>query len=116
MILDKQNRKELIQNYKERKIIGGIYCIKNTENGKILLQATVDLQGGLNRYEFAIKTGSCVSVFLQKDWAVYGKDVFVVEVLDRLEKKEEQTQKEFLQDIKDLGQLWKEKFDKEQLY
>lgn len=114
--MDRQNRKELIQNYKDRKVIGGIYCIKNTVNNKVLLQSTVDLQGGLNRFEFAKNTGSCVSLFLQKDWAAFGKDVFIVEVLDRLEKSNEQTQKEFLKDIKDLEEIWKEKFKKEQLY
>lgn len=114
--MDKKNRKELIQNYKDRKVIGGVYCIKNTVNGKILLQSTVDLQGGLNRFEFAKITGSCVSLFLQKDWAEFGKDAFDIKVLDKLEKSEEQTQKEFLQDIKELEEIWKEKFNKEQLY
>ncbi len=96
--------------------MGGVYCIKNTVNDKILLQSTVDLQGSKNRFEFAQKTGSCVSLFLQKDWARFGKDVFVLEVLDELEKSDEQSQKEFLQDIKALEDIWKQKFDMRELY
>ena len=45
MIMDKKNRKELLEKYKKRPVIGGAYAIVNTETGKRLLGITTDMQG-----------------------------------------------------------------------
>jgi hypothetical protein len=111
-----QNRKQLLEAYKERKIVGGICAIKNTANGKMLLSGVTDLQGSKNRYEFSLATGSCVDFKLQKDWDTFGREAFIFEVLEELEKGETQTSKEFSDDIKILKELWIEKLDPHSLY
>jgi hypothetical protein len=109
-------RKELLENYKGRKKLGGIYIIKNTQNNKLLLDASTDLQGSKNRFEFAQKTGSCIDLKLQKDWDKQSGVGFVFEVLDELEKGEAQTDAEFSADIKLLKEIWLEKLAGETLY
>ena len=110
------SRKELIAGYKERQLIGGIYAVRNTATGKMLLGAANDLRVSLNRFEFAVKTGSCVDPKLQRDWDVQSGEGFVFEVLEELQKGETQTEDQFKADIKLLKDLWLEKLDTETLY
>ncbi|WZL72389.1 GIY-YIG nuclease family protein [Clostridiaceae bacterium 35-E11] len=114
--MKKENRKGLLMAYKERKITGGIYAIRNTTNGKMLLLSTSDLQGCKNRFQFSQKTGACVNMQLQKDWKELGGNVFAFEILEEIEKKDIQTLKEFREDIKVLEELWIEKLKSQELY
>ena len=114
--MDNTRKKELQSQYTQREVIGGVYIVKNTRNNKILLDSSTDINGSKNRFEFAQKTGSCVNPKLQKDWAVYGHDQFVLEVLDELKKGETQTQEEFRTDISLLKEIWHEKLSNEDLY
>ena len=111
-----ETRKELIARYKEREVIGGVYAIKNMLRSKLLLQATVDLNGSKNRFEFAQSTGSCIETKLQKDWSRQNGEHFVFEVLETLKKGETQTAKEFEEDVNTLLEMWQEKYNEEELY
>lgn len=114
--MEKQDKKQLIQAYKDRKIVGGVCGVKNAKNGKYLLEATNDINGSRNRLEFCKKTGSPLQMRIQKDWNEFGSDAFAFEVLEELEKKPEQTDKEFRDDLNTLLELWQEKLGPEQLY
>jgi len=104
-----QTKREGRAAYKERKIIGGIYVIRNSDSDKILLDSAIDLQGRKNRFEFSQKTGSCIDLNLQKDWIAHGKEKFIFEVLEELEKGETQSMNEFKEDIEVLKLIWLEK-------
>ena len=104
-----KTKKELKAEYREQKITGGIICIKNTQSGRILLESTPDIQGSSNRFEFAKKTGSCVSMKLQRDWVPADSPPFVLEVLAELEKGSAQTDAEFKADLLALKEMWLEK-------
>ena len=105
----KKSRKELIEQYKERKITGGIYVIKNTRTGKIALDSTTDMRASRNRFDFSQKTGNCTYKHIQEEWKTYGPQVFAFEVLEELEHGDKQTDYEFESDIAVLKELWKEK-------
>ena len=113
---DNKTKKEMIAQYKEREIIGGVYAIKNTLNDKLLLGAVTDLQGTKNRFEFSQKTNSCVYMKLQKDWKEQGNGQFVFELLEELKKGKNQTESEFKADIELLKEIWSEKLSNEDLY
>ena len=113
---DSDRKKELQSQYKERQIIGGVYLIRNTLKNKLLLEATLDLQGRINRFQFAQKTGSCVDMKLQNDWAEQGSGQFVLEVLEELKKGETQTRAEFEADLDLLKGIWRQKLAAENLY
>ena len=114
--MEKQNKKEKLAEYKERKITGGVYVIKNTANEKSLLASSTNLQGCKNRFVFSQKTNSCVDMKLQNDWKTFGAEAFQLEVLEELEKKDDQTSKEFAEDIKMLYELYLEKSNPEKMY
>ncbi len=50
------HKKELKARYKDRRIIGGVFVIRNTATNKLFLDSTTDLQGSKNRFAFAQQT------------------------------------------------------------
>ena len=102
--------------YKEKKKTGGIYAVRNSVTGRALLGAAPDLEGFRNRFAFSLATDSCVQPKLDNDWKTYGGGAFVLEILETLEKKETQTDREFNDDLKILRELWLEKQDPASLY
>ena len=109
-------KKEIVAQYKEREIIGGVYAIKNTLNNMLLLGASTDLRGMKNRFEFSQKTGSCVDLKLQNDWSAQGGELFAFEVLEELRKSETQTMEEFKADIEVLKEIWADNLDGRDFY
>lgn len=109
--MEKRTKKEIMADYKERPIIGGVYVIRNQVNQKVWLDAVIDLQGSINRFDFSVKTGSCVVMKLQADWRVMGKDAFTLEVLETIEKPLEQSLEAFKEDMAVHRALWFEKLD-----
>lgn len=116
MSQDKQNRKEIIQQYKEKKSTAAVCSITNTANDKVLIVSGMDLNSIKNKFEFSKQVGSAPYMKLQKDWNKFGADKFELAVLEELEQQENQTIKEFKEDIKELEQMWIERFDEEELY
>ena len=114
--MDKQSKKEMAAAYKEKKKIGGIYAVRNSVTGRALLGSAPDMEGFRNRFSFSQATDACVQPKLDDDWKAYGAAAFVLEVLETLEKEEEQTDREFADDLKTLKELWLEKLDPESLY
>jgi hypothetical protein len=77
-----KSRKELNREYLERPKPAGVFQVKNTVNGKVLLGSSLNLNGALNGHKFTLKIGSHRNKALQEDWDRYGADAFVFEVLD----------------------------------
>ncbi len=104
-------RKTLINEYKQRRIIGGVYKITNMRNGMYLLDYAMNLQAKQNAFNFMASSDSCFDYRLKKDWDTFGGKVFTFEILDTIEKKKEQTQDEFIADLVILLQAYSEKLD-----
>ncbi len=100
--MDKKNRKEMLQNFKKRSVIGGVFAIVNTVTEKKLLGMTTDIQGSYNRFEFAQSVNSCIHPRLQHDWEKLGGHAFRFDELELLVKKPEQSDSDFLHDIEAL--------------
>ena len=79
-------KKELKQHYKEIEIQAGVYQIKNNKNEKIFIGSTRNLKT-LNGVKFTLDNGTSYNKILQEEWNQFGKDAFVFEVLEILEKK-----------------------------
>ena len=106
----------MLEAYKRRKIVGGVYAVTNRETGRTLLMCTPDVGGIQKRYEFAVLTGGCFHPKLQEDVKTYGVSAFSFAVLEELEKKETQTDRDFAEDLETLRALWLEKYDPKILY
>jgi hypothetical protein len=111
-----KRRKEISNEYKAHKLYGGVYTITNTINGKYLIGYAANLKSIQNRFQFAITTGSTVHPKLQKDWEEFGAQVFTLEVLEELEQKPDQSEAEFMEDLKTLEQLCRANLDKSKAY
>ena len=86
---NKKSRKELNKEYLERVKPAGIFQVKNTANGKVLLGSSLNLEGPLNRHRFMLKIGSHTNKALQKDWDEFGSGKFVFEILEEVKRKDD---------------------------
>lgn len=114
--MNPQNKKDLIAAYKRRTQTGGIYAVTNTQSGKSLVLASADIDGIKKRYEFAEMTGGCFHPKLMKDAQTCGSGAFTFSVLETLDRKDTQTDREFADDLDTLLALWLEKYDPATLY
>lgn len=79
-------KKELKQQFKEMSVEAGIYQIKNTVNNKILIGSTKNFKT-LNGIKFSLETnGYTPNKELQKEWNQFGKDAFVIDIVEKLKK------------------------------
>lgn len=109
-------KKEIINEYKRRKLAGGVFKVTNTRSGKYIIGYAANLQSAQNRFQFAMTTGLTFDPKMQKDWEELGAEAFAFEILEELEQKPEQSQAAFLDDLKTLEQLRRADFDASQAY
>ncbi len=116
--MNKEMKKKLINDYKEqaRTQTGGIFVIKNTENGKIYLGATADVAAIKNRFESGKQFDSCFHPKMNADWVLFGSDAFELQIVEVIKKNETQKPIEFKEDLELLKKMWMEKYDPELLY
>jgi len=107
--MDSSRKKELKNAYKSRPVIGGICCIRCSGNQRCWVQATRNTEGLKNRFDFAMETKLCPDPSMRSEWVKYGGESFSFEVLEELGKGEDQTDKEFSDDINVLYEMWLEK-------
>ncbi len=84
-----KTRQEIKREYKERKKPAGIFQVKNTANGKVLLGSSLNLEGPLNSHKFMLTIGRHRNPALQKDWDEFGPDKFVFEILEVVKVKDD---------------------------
>ncbi len=76
------DRKELLQQYKDRELQAGIFWIKNLASGRVLLGASLDLHGPLNRHRLQLEIGSHPCRALQRDWQELGPEQFEFAIVE----------------------------------
>lgn len=102
-------KKELIRQYKERKVTGCVFVVRNTQNGRYYLNYSDVSAAARNSFDLAVNTGGEYKPCMRGDWKEYGARAFSFEVLEELDKKDTQTSREFIEDLKTLTELWAEK-------
>jgi hypothetical protein len=110
------DRREISRAYKERKLLGGVYTITNTLTGQYLIGHAANLASVRNHFQFAVTTGSAVHPKLRKDWEALGPSAFILDVLEELEQRPEQSQAQFMADLQTLEQLWRANLDASKEY
>jgi hypothetical protein len=102
------DKKALTRGYKESQRPMGVYQIRNTVSGKLLVGASVDLPSILNRHRAALRMGGHLNRGLQKDWGEFGPEAFEFEVLDTLTPPE-RPDYDPRGDLRVLEELWLDK-------
>ncbi|HEX8982367.1 MAG TPA: GIY-YIG nuclease family protein [Ktedonobacterales bacterium] len=105
------DKKAASRAYKERKVVGCVYTITNTANGKYIVGHTANLDGIRNRFQFAVTTGSAVDPRMRADWALYGAQAFRLDTLEELEQRPDQSPAEFAADLEALEQMLRASLD-----
>lgn len=113
--MEKLIKKKLKEQYKNRTVTGGVFCIKCNGNGRMWIKFTKDMEGQKNRLAFSISTNSCPEPSMLDEWNLYGARSFSFVVLEDMKKGEMQTEGEFTNDIELLLEMWIEKQQQEDL-
>ena len=77
----REERKRLIDLYKQTRKTAGVYGIRNTQSDRLLLGSSLNLHGPLQRHRSELTWGSHRCRALQDDWNRLGQGAFVFEVL-----------------------------------
>lgn len=102
------DKKALKRDYKETPRPMGVFQIRNTRNGKVLIGTSVDLPAILNRHRAQLGHGLHRNRELQKEWNEQGADAFAFEILDTLSPSDKPVY-DPAGDLKALEELWLEK-------
>jgi hypothetical protein len=102
------DKKALRREYKENARPMGIYQVRNTVNGKVLIGTSVDLPSILNRQRGELRLGGHRNRALQQDWNEHGAEAFEFEILDTLPPSDRPSY-DPSGDLKALEELWLEK-------
>jgi len=103
-----EDRKRLLREYKQTPPPMGVFAVRNTAEDKVLLGASTNLPGILNRHRFTLEMSGHTSKALQADWNRLGPDAFTFETLDVLEPSDDP---EFdpAEDLDQLLAMWVER-------
>lgn len=104
--MDKQRRKELMEQYKQIKTYMGVVKITNTANGKIFISAYPNLKNKWLTIRSQLDMGMFVNSQLQRDWNELGEEAFTYEVLEEKEVKEDTYTR---WELKQMEKKWLEK-------
>ena len=102
------NRKELKNTYKETVQPMGIYQIRNTATGKILLGSSLNLPAIINRHRFQLQNGLHMNRQLQRDFVELGEQGIAFEILDTLKPRED-ARGDYAEDLSMLEEMWRDK-------
>jgi hypothetical protein len=80
-----KSKLDIRREYKEHQKPAGVFQVKNTANGKVLLGSNLNLEGALNMHQFMLTSGYHRNTALQNDWNTLGTDKFVFEILEIVE-------------------------------
>lgn len=62
-----------------------------------------------NRFNFSVKTNSCLNLKLRNDWNKYGANSFTFEILEEVEMKSEMDRRQFKKQLDELADKYSEK-------
>lgn len=98
-------RKQLQTAYKELKPAMGVFQIRNTQSGKVLVDHSINMQAKWNRHRSELLFGTHNNKELQKDWKELGEKHFVFEVVSELGRKENEEYVDYEKELQELQYL-----------
>ena len=104
--MDKQRKKELLEQAKQEKKFMGIVQFENLINGKIFLDASPNLRNQGFSMKAQLNMGMHPNKELQKDWTELGEAAFSYQVL---EKKDHEKVEDLKWEMKQMLKIWLEK-------
>ncbi|GGD55576.1 GIY-YIG nuclease family protein [Paenibacillus nasutitermitis] len=104
--MDKNKRKELLEEYKQMKTFMGVIRITNKVSGKMYVDSYPNLKNKWLTLQAQLDMGRFANAKLQADWKELGSEAFIYEVL---EEKETEGVADVRWEIKQLAKHWLDK-------
>lgn len=102
------DKKELKLQYKNTAPPAGVYQIRNTANGRVLVGGVLNLDARRNRFAFEVKMGNIANnAELNRELKQFGPEAIVFEILEELEV--DDPQRDCRDELADLEKKWLEK-------
>ena len=96
-----KTKKELKEEYKQMKFRMGVFQVRNTINGKIYVDSSVNLDMIWNRHRTQLNFGVHPNVQLQQEWNEMGADNFVYEIVSEISHREDEVT-DYAKEVKQL--------------
>jgi len=84
-MLSKEQKREAISQFKERKTLRGAYAVRCTADGQAWVGASRNLDATKNSVWFSLRQGAHREASLQDAWNAHGDSAFEYVVLEKLE-------------------------------
>lgn len=104
--MEKNKRKELLEEYKQIKTYMGVFQITNKLNEKIYVDSYPNLKNKWLTLQMQLNMGRFANAQLQRDWQEQGGELFTFEVL---EEKNVGDVKDIRWELKQMKKKWLEK-------
>ncbi|HVX28946.1 MAG TPA: GIY-YIG nuclease family protein [Nitrolancea sp.] len=115
---DRSRRRELKANYKETHPEAGVYALRNTRTGKVLIGSALNLASMRSKLEFARSTNSpgALDLRLRADIEAYGIAAFELEILESFQPAPERSDSEIRKELEALEALYRDETDPSSRY
>lgn len=110
----KQDRKQLVRDFKERKVAAGAFVVRCALSGQVWVDVSPNLHNRQNGLWFSLRLGSHPNRALVQAWKDHGEAAFTYEVVEELPDAE-RSQWEMTNALKDLSAKWREALSAEKL-
>lgn len=107
--MNQDRKRQLQEAYKNRKVVGCVFIVRNAKNGRFYLNYSDVSAAAKNTFDLAVSSGTAYKPVMINDWKEHGASAFSFEILEEIEKTEEQSDREFRDDLATLTDLWLEK-------
>jgi hypothetical protein len=83
--MSKERKKEVIQQFKERKSAMGVFAVRCNATGRVWVGCSRNLEAAKNGIWFGLRNASHRDKALQNEWTAHGEGVFQYEVLQKVD-------------------------------
>lgn len=107
---DRAQQRLLKQQYREAPPAAGVFTIRNLASGRLLLGASLNLEGSLNRHRFELGMRGHRNRDLQADWLAQGAEGFAFDVVDTVKERPADPAFDREAELEVLHELWSQEF------
>jgi hypothetical protein len=83
--MDKQSRRQVTRDYKERKVSQGVFAVRCAATGETWVGKSRNLDQQQNGIWFGLRSGGYVNRAVQAAWKAHGEGAFSFEVLEAID-------------------------------
>jgi hypothetical protein len=83
--MDKQSRRQLVRDYKERRAPAGVFVVRCPATGEVWAGSTRDVDAERNKLIFGLRMGAHQNRPMQAAWNAHGEAGLSYEVVERID-------------------------------